>query len=785
MVKACQICPYFLLLCAVVFSARAANVDIANLSTAVLAQRVGTGDVVTVVTIWRGTSSTLPHSINWTGKFYLSLDESIDSSDTVVETSNKAWWFERENSIALNNSFDITIPPVSFGEYYIISVEDPDNFVAETNESNNISVSAPLQILPHDVTLLNASIGPANASGNRMVAARVASPSSVPLWASVTLANSSWRGELHLGTNLVKFDAYVPDAITNLTARLALEAHEENVEDNVVQAEFYTHYNAELSIPSFLTGPSGGTPPFTWSIENKGTNEIWSPLGVELRFYTNSSDYVNPWTGVIWASDLFRISPEGLITHDWSFRIPAVPTGNYRAQMILLSLDGIPDVDPSDNQRWFDVHVRNPDLAINAPPSTNFIAGGEHQETLVVTNKGQGYWQDQDFARYSVRLSTPAGRQLDVYAQSSWLLNSQNIPPGGTNLLYLSYLLPIVPEGDYILTFSYLPRYGVDENPADNILTRQIFVKGGNVQVSLTVEPGNPSSEETIRATWTAQNLGSIPSAPFQLLFFLAADSPDPLPNWIYPGNRVPVRSVEIASPIQPRGIASGTINLPVRLPREGTNYFVAVDTRYPYLGILGVDEFFSTTSIPIHIRMPDLTIRDIRFSQITSNQVETVVMIVNVGDADFVHHTSGIASLSPVSIGAQHFTTTNNIPISGHLLVTNLITMENPYSTILQTSASIQVSRSAYDGDFWGWTTLERSTENNSSSGTLTVSYPDLIQIKLNLLQWDPSPGWTLEQTDNLTDPNWVESPLNNTNGNTFFAPTNRNLFYRLRRSP
>ena len=97
-------------------------------------------------------------------RFYLSADSTLDAAD--IPLGSRAVPALAAGAISTGPT-PLTLPTGIAGLYRIIAVADPDNAHAETNETNNVSVSGTFEIGP-DLTIPGAS-GPAKAGAGATI----------------------------------------------------------------------------------------------------------------------------------------------------------------------------------------------------------------------------------------------------------------------------------------------------------------------------------------------------------------------------------------------------------------------------------------------------------------------------------------------------------------------------------------------------------------------------------------------------------------------------------------
>ena len=117
----------------------APDLTISNLTTPTLAQL---GDKVSVT--WKVTNNSLLNAVTgWNDGIYISKDNVLDSSDTLLATVSKS---NLNGGSNYTGTADITIPDLAPGNYYLIAKTDKDLQQLETDETNNTTF-APIQLV--------------------------------------------------------------------------------------------------------------------------------------------------------------------------------------------------------------------------------------------------------------------------------------------------------------------------------------------------------------------------------------------------------------------------------------------------------------------------------------------------------------------------------------------------------------------------------------------------------------------------------------------------------------
>ncbi|MFN3690652.1 MAG: CARDB domain-containing protein, partial [Fimbriimonadales bacterium] len=134
-----------------VFSFRTGNIPDLTIEPVRIPNEMGTQQ--TYIFQWRVHNNGQGDAIGeWFDGFYLSRDDQFDNDDRLIR------WVLRAGNLRSGtnylNAAELRIPTVEPGEYYVILLVDPRNVVHESDETNNLAVYGPVQIVRTDAPVI-------------------------------------------------------------------------------------------------------------------------------------------------------------------------------------------------------------------------------------------------------------------------------------------------------------------------------------------------------------------------------------------------------------------------------------------------------------------------------------------------------------------------------------------------------------------------------------------------------------------------------------------------------
>ncbi len=448
----------------------------------------------TVTVVWGITNqgigpATMGNSV-WSDTLYLSRNATLDNSDAVLISDGPRVAVPAGGNYWRTNTF--RLPVVTSGNYYLILKADANNWLFESDESNNtLSVPVRVEILPPDLAAIafvvpNSVIGPPNPNvtlvwGVTNQGTGVAEPP--PYW--------SWSDRVQLSTNNVldttatfvaswsesgpvpAGGSYWRTNVVHLpvtqsgtyylffTADADRQVHESSFANNTAAAAVaLTILPADLAVlglqvPPVISGPPKPEVTLSWGVTNQGIGPA-----------------VGPWTDIVKLSDTpqFDYSTSWQVTYNsetgplpvgesyWrtnTVRLPVVHSGTYYFLFSTDDGDSLLESDLSNNQLVVPatINILPPDLAPIALQVPSTVVGPPNPSVTVawgITNQGLGAaigdwaWYDEVFLC--------AGPTLDSGAtQIGSFYNPGPIAPGGSYWSTNTFRLPVIQSGTYYL----------------------------------------------------------------------------------------------------------------------------------------------------------------------------------------------------------------------------------------------------------------------------------------------------------------------------------------------
>ena len=154
----------------------------------------------------------------WYDYVYLSKDQTYDFTDSYVASNYRSGSPPLGAGESYTISQTATLPGVAAGDYYLLFITDQYDYVAETNEDNNVK-AVPITLTASSVDLIvTAADAPANADAG--------GPANVS-WTvknqGTDAAASSWYDYVYLSTDATydPFDSYVTSSYAGSSVPLA------------------------------------------------------------------------------------------------------------------------------------------------------------------------------------------------------------------------------------------------------------------------------------------------------------------------------------------------------------------------------------------------------------------------------------------------------------------------------------------------------------------------------------------------------------------------------------
>ncbi|HDR13947.1 MAG TPA: hypothetical protein ENN79_00390, partial [Desulfobacteraceae bacterium] len=564
----------------------------------------------TVTLSWtvKNLSTDVPAPGVWYDYVYLSADSSLNESNDIFVTS-----VLRDSNTALGpgTSYtvtrDVTLPKVAQGTWYVLVKTDGTNSQGESDETNNVGVSAAVTIEIPDLTVTSIH-APDQAAVQQ----------TIPLTWQVTnigpgSASGTWRDYVYLSTNstwenddllIATFDmvgvsplaAGASYTVTkNVTLPKGADAYSYLIvytDGGDAQGEADETNNAstgagiaiqeppDLEIPA-VSAPStaavGQLIDIAWTVTNTGASTAYADW--YDRVYLNDSDTLDGSETLLVNE---RISAQTPLAPDSSYsgsrqvRLPSEGTGT-RYLIFVANADGAQgETDFSNNTVVRALEISDPDLTIT---STTFPAAANWGERVTVswtvTNEGSGAaaatWYD--------RLYLSADPTLDIDDTLVISLNQgaqSPLAPGASYIVTREVTLPPALTGaGYFIVVTDATGAQSESDESNNQVAVQFDFNAADLEITDVTLPASAAWGERIALDWTVANTGTGTAvAAWWDMVFLSTDavydSNDLLLTSAYrtantplaPGESYTVNKPSTAVTAIPQSVGTGTFHL-------------------------------------------------------------------------------------------------------------------------------------------------------------------------------------------------------------------------------
>jgi large repetitive protein len=437
-------------------SIQALDLSISQLTAPTLAQL---GDKVTVT--WKVTNNSSLDAVNgWNDGIYISKDNVLDSSDTLLTTVSKPNLIGGSNYTA---TADITIPDLPPGNYYLIAKTDKDSQQLETDETNN-TVFAPIQLKypPYTDLVVDTINTPATATSGEAVALtwRVSNQGQLATnstsWTdrvyistkntfdntAISLGTIDHTGKLNSGENYLQTSTFnLPNGIsgsyyTFVTTDINNQVGEYKFEGNNTTTSSQSIAVTRKPDPDLVvtnltyagTGQPGQTIQVNWTVNNTG-------LGIAKGNW-NDRVYLTNSTGTVNIPLQIKAAPTNLLELGGSYTNSAtitLPTnladGNYQIAVVTNADNTIFEGDGVGNDRYTGGQITSghPDLAVTVDPiPLSATSGTTIPINWTVQNIGTAVtlanWQDRVYLSSTATFDGNA-RLVGTFDRSSLAVN--------------------------------------------------------------------------------------------------------------------------------------------------------------------------------------------------------------------------------------------------------------------------------------------------------------------------------------------------------------------------
>jgi subtilase family serine protease len=476
--------------------------------------------------------------------FYLSTDTLWNAADVLIGSRAVAALAGGGSNLATT---PLEIPAATpAGRYYVVAKADLNAVIAETNEGNNLRVSAPMLVGPD--LIVSAMTVPATAAAGDVLQVvstsknQGAGPAGTSVTAFYLSSNSALdAGDVPLGNRTVA--ALDPGATDTATTPLPIPASTvvgsyyilaqsdanagvgEAVETNNVKASTVVRIGVDLTVTTF-TAPSAAAAGATISVaettQNAGAAD--SPAST-TNFYLSINTAFDATDTLIGSRPVPALDGGASDAVTVTLAVPlSTATGSY---YVLAKADGplaIAETNESNNVKASAAVKVGGDLVVTA--LTAPIAAGAG-DTIVVgdttRNSGAG---DSTASVTNFYLSTTMS--LDAADQ---LLGSRAVPflPAGvSDSGTVSLTLPPAAAAGtyYILAKADGPGAVPETSESNNVKASAALKVGPDLTVtSVVVTPAASGAGETMVVTDTTKNLGGGPVAASETGFYLSTNT--------------------------------------------------------------------------------------------------------------------------------------------------------------------------------------------------------------------------------------------------------------------
>ncbi len=383
----------------------APDLTISNLIAPTLARL---GDRVTVT--WSvANNSSLNAVTGWNDGIYISTDNVLDSSDTLLATVSKS---NLNGGSNYTGTADIIIPDLALGNYYLIAKTDKDSRQLETDETNNTTFAAIELKYPPYSDLVVETIQPPTTgiSGeNISLSWRVSNQGQIATNSSnwtdrvyistrntfdntaLAIGTAQHTGKLDAGDNYLQTATFtLPNAISGnyyffITTDTNNQVNEYKFENNNTTKSTGSVAVTRKPDPDLVvsnltyasTGQPGQTIQVNWTVNNTGLG-IAKGNWIDRVYLTNASGTVNILLQT-------KSAPNNLLGLGGSYNNSAtitLPTnladGNYQIAVVTNADNSVFEGDGAGNNKSTQGQItsRHPDLAVTVDPSPRSATSG-------------------------------------------------------------------------------------------------------------------------------------------------------------------------------------------------------------------------------------------------------------------------------------------------------------------------------------------------------------------------------------------------------------------------
>ncbi len=591
-------------------------------------------------------TGTTPTTTNyWVDRIYFSTDEIFDSNDRVYTSYHQGINNSLNAGETYTESFDIDIPEVEPGNYFIGIVTDQSNQQIENNEANNTSLVPITVTEPPNLTVTNAVAPDSALIGN-------------PLTVSWTVANSgsetaygnSWNDRIYLSDDeylddedrsiysqprdnqdsLESSDSYTTEASfsipnTELGARFLLfVTDDDGNQSETDETDNVRAVPIEITVPDLVvsnaTAPSnatlGETIPLSWTVTNSG--KVTALNNWYDRVYISSdTTFDNSDTQLIneYIDAQTPLSADGNYTINKNVVIPSSAPGNYYLLFVTDQNNSQNETNETNNVKAVAINLSNPQISANNVTVAGTLSntdlnnptrGGTFADDYILNDLIIGNPVTLDlsapFDAYLQLINADTGQVITYNDDYGGTLNSQLTftPSSGINYLVRATSYSSGATGNYTLTTA-------STIPSDLI-------------IETVTAPERVNLGETINLSWTVKNQSSFTaSANWYDRIYLSSDT-----NLDGADTEIASEYIDAQTPLFSN--ANYTINKnvnisPTTLP--GSRYLLFVTDRNN--NQTETDETNNLKSIPINLIAPSLNLGQTITSTLAQNKYFSV----------------------------------------------------------------------------------------------------------------------------------------------------------------
>jgi subtilase family serine protease len=486
--------------------------------------------------------------------FYLSKDSRLDSSDTFVQSQYIDYLYAGDLRY-----FYTSIPTYNFepGMYYLIAKADYLNYVAESNEENNIAY-VPVNIVLPNVDLSITSLFTKDTiltSGNSFNVSYSITNS------GTYYANSSYTNFYLSKDSIVdeydyligqSYEPYVSDGSTNFNSANSYipSSIAEGLYYLIARADDYEYVSEsnEFNNDAFIQ-VKVKAPMYDIAISDlsKSSEMVTAGSSLNVRYYeSNLGDVTFPeyYTGFVLSSDTiyndsidinlgtyyrYDSYPGNVNYFNQYLYIPAtVPAGNYYLIAKTDAYNFVTETNEYNNSTYTKIKIITPnvDLSVNTQRvnPAKAVAGNTINVSGYLYNHGTEY-------SYSTNLNFYISKSENTIADSAFYLGSYYSssvnPEASVPFNQTLYLPEYFAAGEYFIVFvadagNNQPEMNENNNIVSKKIsieaaTRDLFVKSASVNSKVTVE-------QTVYFKATISNSGNSDVSYFNLGYYLSSD---------------------------------------------------------------------------------------------------------------------------------------------------------------------------------------------------------------------------------------------------------------------